>query len=104
MSEATLRALVEHHRATGAAATLLTAEVGDPAGYGRVVREGGRPVAIVEHRDATAAQKEQGEYYLTDVVALLSKDGAPVEALAAPHPEECMGINDRKQLAEVAAT
>ena len=132
MSEAMLRALVEHHRATGAAATLLTAEVGDPAGYGRVVREGGRPVAIVEHRDATAAQKEireigtstycfdpkrfwpaldrltpqneQGEYYLTDVVALLSKDGAPVEALAAPHPEECMGINDRKQLAEVAAT
>jgi bifunctional UDP-N-acetylglucosamine pyrophosphorylase/glucosamine-1-phosphate N-acetyltransferase len=132
MSEAMLRALVDHHRATGAAATLLTAEVGDPAGYGRVVREGGRPVAIVEHRDATAAQKaireigtstycfdpkrfwpaldrltpqnEQGEYYLTDVVALLSKDGAPVEALAAPHPEECMGINDRKQLAEVAAT
>ena len=51
MSEAMLRALVEHHRATGAAATLLTAEVGDPAGYGRVVREGGRPVAIVEHRD-----------------------------------------------------
>ena len=132
MSEATLRALVDHHRATGAAATLLTAEVEDPAGYGRVVREGGRPVAIVEHRDATAAQRaireigtstycfdpkrlwpvldrltpqnEQGEYYLTDVVALLSKDGAPVEALAAPHPEECMGINDRKQLAEVAAT
>ena len=132
MSEATLRALVDHHRARGAAATLLTAEVEDPAGYGRVVREGGRPVAIVEHRDATAAQKEireigtstycfdpkrfwpaldrltpqneQGEYYLTDVVALLSKDGAPVEALAAPHPEECMGINDRKQLAEVAAT
>jgi bifunctional UDP-N-acetylglucosamine pyrophosphorylase/glucosamine-1-phosphate N-acetyltransferase len=132
MSEATLRALVDHHRSTGAAATLLTAEVGDATGYGRVVREGGRPVAIVEHRDATAAQRaigeigtstycfdgkrlwpaldrltpqnDQGEYYLTDVVALLSKDGAPVEALAAPHPEECMGINDRKQLAEVAAT
>jgi len=131
MSEATLRALVEQHRATGAAATLLTAEVGDPTGYGRVIREGGRPVAIVEHRDATAAQRaireiatstycfdakrlwpaldrltpqnEQGEYYLTDVVALLSKDGAPVEALAAPHPEECLGINDRKQLAEMAA-
>jgi bifunctional UDP-N-acetylglucosamine pyrophosphorylase/glucosamine-1-phosphate N-acetyltransferase len=131
MSEATLRALVDHHRATGAAATLLTAEVADPTGYGRVVREGGRPAAIVEHRDATPAQRaireigtstycfdterlwpaldrvtlqnEQGEYYLTDVIALLSKGGARVEALTASDPEECMGINDRKQLADAAA-
>jgi bifunctional UDP-N-acetylglucosamine pyrophosphorylase / glucosamine-1-phosphate N-acetyltransferase len=130
MSAATLRTLADHHRTTGAAATLLTADVADPAGYGRVVREAGRPVAIVEHRDATAAQRaireigtstycfeakrlwpaldrltphnEQGEHYLTDVIALLAKDGAPVEALAAPRPEECMGVNDRKQLAEVA--
>src|SRR6266404_617701 len=57
VGEASDRALVEQHRATGAAATLLTAEVGDPTGYGRVIREGGRPVAIVEHRDATAAQR-----------------------------------------------
>jgi bifunctional UDP-N-acetylglucosamine pyrophosphorylase/glucosamine-1-phosphate N-acetyltransferase len=131
MSEALLRALVDHHRATAAAATLLTAEAEDPAGYGRVIRAGGRPVAIIEHRDATAAQRaireigtstycfdarrlwpaldrvtpqnEQGEHYLTDVVSILAASGAPVEALAAPHPEECMGINDRKQLAEVAA-
>ena len=53
MSEATLRAFVDHHRATGAAATILTAEVADPTGYGRVVREGGKPAAIVEHRDAS---------------------------------------------------
>ena len=131
MSLAMLRALVDHHRGTAAAATILTAQVGDPTGYGRVIRERGRPVAIVEHRDATAAQRaireigtstycfdagrlwsaldrltpqnEQGEHYLTDVVALLAKDGAAVEALAAPYPEECMGINDRKQLADVAA-
>jgi bifunctional UDP-N-acetylglucosamine pyrophosphorylase/glucosamine-1-phosphate N-acetyltransferase len=131
MSEALLRALVDHHRSTAAAATLLTAEVDDPAGYGRVIREGGRPVAIVEHRDATAAQRaireiatstycfdarrlwpaldrvtpqnDQGEYYLTDVVSILAASGAPVEALLAPDPEECMGINDRKQLAEAAA-
>jgi bifunctional UDP-N-acetylglucosamine pyrophosphorylase/glucosamine-1-phosphate N-acetyltransferase len=131
MSEALLRALVDHHRSTTAAATLLTAEVEEPSGYGRVIREGGRPVAIIEHRDATAAQRaireigtstycfdarrlwpalervtpqnEQGEHYLTDVVSILAASGAPVEALAAPHPEECMGINDRKQLAEVAA-
>ena len=131
MSEALLRALVDHHRSTAAAATLLTAEVEDPAGYGRVIREGGRPVAIIEHRDATAAQRaireigtstycfdarslwpaldrvvpqnDQGEYYLTDVVSIFASSGAPVEALAAPDPEECMGINDRKQLAEAAA-
>ena len=131
MSEVLLRALVNHHRSTMAAATLLTAEVEDPAGYGRVIREGGRPVAIIEHRDATAAQRAireigtstycfdagrlwpaldrvtphnvQGEHYLTDVVSILAASGAGVEALAAPHPEECLGINDRKQLAEVAA-
>jgi bifunctional UDP-N-acetylglucosamine pyrophosphorylase / glucosamine-1-phosphate N-acetyltransferase len=96
MSEAMLRGLVEHHVATGAAATLLTACVEDPTGYGRVIREGGQPSAIVEHRDATAAQREiheigtsvycfaaaafwpaldqltpqneQGEYYLTEVI------------------------------------
>ena len=95
LSEATLRRLVDHHVQTGAAATLLTAEVADATGYGRVVREQGRPVGIVEHRDATAAQRqvreigtsvycfdaprfwpalaqvtpenEQHEYYLTDV-------------------------------------
>jgi len=131
MSEALLRALVDHHLSTTAAATLLTAEAADPTGYGRVIREGGRPVAIIEHRDATPAQRaireigtstycfdarslwpaldrvtpqnEQGEHYLTDVVSILASSGASLEALAAPHPEECMGINDRKQLAEVAA-
>jgi len=131
MSEAVLRALVDHHRSTAAAATLLTAEAGDPAGYGRVIREGGRPVAIIEHRDATSAQRaireigtstycfdpgrlwpaldrvtpqnDQGEHYLTDIVSILAASGARVEAVAAPDPEECMGINDRKQLAAAAA-
>src|SRR3990167_497290 len=53
LAEPTLRRLVEHHSAPGAAATLLTAVLDDPTGYGRVVREGEGPVAIVEHRDAT---------------------------------------------------
>ncbi len=131
MSEAMLRALVERHQAAGAAATLLTAVLDDATGYGRVIRDGSRPVAIVEHRDATPVQREireigtsvycfdagrlwsaldrvtpqnqQGEYYLTDVIALLARDGAIVDALAAPDPEECFGINDRSQLAHVAA-
>ncbi len=129
LSEATLRSLVHHHVATGAAATLLTAEVPDATGYGRVVREQGRPVGIVEHRDATAAQRqireigtsvycfdaqrfwpaldrvtpdnEQSEYYLTDVIGVLNRDGQRIEAVVTDDPSECLGVNDRKQLAEL---
>jgi bifunctional UDP-N-acetylglucosamine pyrophosphorylase/glucosamine-1-phosphate N-acetyltransferase len=116
---------------TGAAATLLTAEVPDATGYGRVVREGGRPVGIVEHRDATAAQRalreigtsvycfdaarfwpalaqvtpenEQHEYYLTDVIGVLHRQGQPLEAVITEDPSECLGVNDRKQMAELGA-
>jgi bifunctional UDP-N-acetylglucosamine pyrophosphorylase/glucosamine-1-phosphate N-acetyltransferase len=131
LSEATLGRLVAHHRQTGAAATMLTAELADPTGYGRVVREHGRPVAIVEHRDATPAQRairevgtstycfdarhlwpalarvtprnQQGEYYLTDVIAILGQAGCAVEAVAVDDPREGLGINDRRQLAELTA-
>jgi len=131
LTEATLGRLVERHRESGAAATLLTAEVDDPTGYGRVLREQGRPVGIVEHRDATEAQKrireigtsvycfdarrlwpalaqvtpenEQGEYYLTDVIAILQRQGHRLEAEIAADPGECLGVNDRKQLAELGA-
>ncbi|MGH7299457.1 MAG: bifunctional UDP-N-acetylglucosamine diphosphorylase/glucosamine-1-phosphate N-acetyltransferase GlmU, partial [Candidatus Rokuibacteriota bacterium] len=131
LSEATLQRLVDHHGRTGAAATLLTAEVPDATGYGRVVREQGRPVGIVEHRDATAAQRqireigtsvycfdprrfwpalaqltpenEQGEYYLTDVIGILHREGHRLEGVIAEDPSECLGVNDRKQLAELAA-
>jgi bifunctional UDP-N-acetylglucosamine pyrophosphorylase/glucosamine-1-phosphate N-acetyltransferase len=131
MSEAMLRGLVEHHRAAGAAATLLTACLDDPTGYGRVIREQGRPVAIVEHRDASPAQREireigtsvycfdaatfwpaldrvtpdndQGEYYLTDVIGILRREGRRLEAMVAADPRECLGVNDRKQLAQLAA-
>ena len=131
MSETMLRGLVDHHRATGAAATLLTACLDDPTGYGRVLREGGQPVAIVEHRDATPAQREireigtsvycfdaatfwpaldqvtpqneQGEYYLTDVIGILRREGRRLEAMIAADARECLGINDRRQLAQLAA-
>jgi len=131
MSETMLRGLVDHHRATGAAATLLTACLDDPTGYGRVLREGGQPVAIVEHRDATPAQREireigtsvycfdaatfwpaldqvtpqneQGEYYLTDVIGILRREGRRLEAVIAADARECLGINDRRQLAQLAA-
>jgi bifunctional UDP-N-acetylglucosamine pyrophosphorylase/glucosamine-1-phosphate N-acetyltransferase len=131
LSETTLRRLVDRHRESGAAATLLTAELADPTGYGRVVRENGRPVAIVEHRDATPAQRairevgtstycfdarrlwaaldrltpqnEQGEYYLTDVIGILRRDGQTLDAVTVDDPVEGFGVNDRKQLAELAA-
>jgi bifunctional UDP-N-acetylglucosamine pyrophosphorylase / glucosamine-1-phosphate N-acetyltransferase len=131
LSEATLRRLVAHHRETGAAATLLTAELEDPTGYGRVVRENGKPLAIVEHRDAKPAQRaireigtstycfdarrlwpalsrvtsrnQQGEYYLTDVIAILHRDGCAVEAVKVDDSREGLGVNDRRQLAELAA-
>jgi bifunctional UDP-N-acetylglucosamine pyrophosphorylase / glucosamine-1-phosphate N-acetyltransferase len=131
LSEPTLRQLVEHHRETNAAATVLTAKVEDPTGYGRVVREAGRPVAIVEHRDAAPEQRairevgtsaycfdprhlwpalarvtprnQQGEYYLTDVVGILAAEGRVVETVTVEDPREGLGVNDRKQLAALSA-
>ena len=131
LSSETLGRLVSHHKAAGAAATVLTAVVDRPQGYGRILRQGGRVTRIVEERDATDDQKkiaeintsvycfdarrlwtalaevrpdnDQGEYYLTDVIGILAKAGGRVEALAVPDPVEALGINDRKQLATVAA-
>ena len=127
----TIERLVEHHRASGAAATVLTAVVERPQGYGRVLRQGGRVKRIVEDRDATDDQKkiteintsvycfdarrlwpalaeikpdnDQGELYLTDVIGVLARAGAKVEAVTVADPVEAMGINDRKQLAALAA-
>ncbi|MBI2156862.1 MAG: bifunctional UDP-N-acetylglucosamine diphosphorylase/glucosamine-1-phosphate N-acetyltransferase GlmU [Candidatus Rokubacteria bacterium] len=131
LSGETLERLVQHHQATGAVATVLTAVVDRPQGYGRILRQGGRVKRIVEDRDATDDQKkireintsvycfearrlwkalaevkpdnDQGEYYLTDVIGVLAKAGGRLEALATPDPVEALGINDRKQLAAVAA-
>ena len=127
----TLERLVAHQRATSAAATVLTAIVDRPHGYGRVLRQGGRVNGIVEERDATADQKaiseintsvycfdarrlwpalgeikpdnDQGELYLTDVIGLLARAGARVEAVSVGDPAEALGINDRRQLAQLAA-
>jgi bifunctional UDP-N-acetylglucosamine pyrophosphorylase/glucosamine-1-phosphate N-acetyltransferase len=124
----TLTALVEAHEAAGAAASVLTAEVPDPSGLGRIVRDvGGRFTAIVEERDASVEQRrireinagsyvfdaaaltdalgrltthnDQGEEYITDVVELLVSAGHTVQAHIAPDPVETYGCNDRAQLA-----
>jgi len=128
----TLSKLLEVHRSSSAAATLLTARLGDPRGYGRVVRgRDGRVAAIVEEADATEEQRSieevgtsiyvfrrsllapalrrlspdnvQGEYYLTDVVAVLHDAGYPVVSLVVPDPVEVSGVNDRCQLAAAEA-
>jgi bifunctional UDP-N-acetylglucosamine pyrophosphorylase/glucosamine-1-phosphate N-acetyltransferase len=121
----TLEDLLEQHRASGAAVTLLTARLDDPTGYGRVFADGqGRVERIVEHRDCSQAQRtnnlinagiycfnwprlaevlpqlnsnnDQGELYLTDTVAMLS----PAMHLEVADAEEINGINDRLQLAQ----
>ena len=123
----TLRRLVEEHQSSGAVATLLTAVLPDPTGYGRVLRRAdGAVAAVVEHRDATEEQRAvdevntsvyafesgplrdaltrlstanaQGEEYLTDVVGLFAAAGLTVGALVAD-PVETAGVNDRVQLA-----
>ncbi|MBI1736305.1 MAG: bifunctional UDP-N-acetylglucosamine diphosphorylase/glucosamine-1-phosphate N-acetyltransferase GlmU [Candidatus Rokubacteria bacterium] len=126
----TIERLVAHHRSTGAAATILTAIVPEPQGYGRILRQGGRVARIVEDRDATDDQKkigevntsvycfeaarlwsalaqvkpdnDQGEYYLTDAIAVLARAGARIEAVAVPDAAEALGVNDRRQLAVAA--
>jgi len=124
----TLQRLVEEHRSSDAAATVLTARLDDPTGYGRVVRgKDGRVRRLVEEGDATEAEREidevgvsmycfrrsllapalrrlspenaLGEYYLTDVISVLAQAGHRVAAVLADDPMETVGINDRFQLA-----
>lgn len=130
LSTTTLRALVARHRRTGAAATLLTAELDDPTGYGRIIR-GTRNavVGMVEHRDASREERSisevnagvycfdveairaglkrvrrdnsQGEEYLPDAVVALVAGGHRVDALVGD-ADSLVGVNDRGQLAQAS--
>jgi bifunctional UDP-N-acetylglucosamine pyrophosphorylase/glucosamine-1-phosphate N-acetyltransferase len=126
----TLQQMLARHHETHAAATLLSAVLPDPTGYGRVVRDSdGHVCAIVEDRDADAATRQigeinssvyafdlaklrsalgkvtadnaQGEQYLTDVIGLLVSTGEVVESVTTADPIETLGVNDRVQLAAV---
>jgi bifunctional UDP-N-acetylglucosamine pyrophosphorylase/glucosamine-1-phosphate N-acetyltransferase len=131
LSAGTLGALVEGHEAAGAAATLLTAVVDDPAGYGRVIRDGDGVASVVEHRDASPAERAvreinagiyafdlaplfpalgqiasnnaQKEYYLPDLVGIYRRAGLRVAAIPVERPEEILGINTRAELAAMSA-
>ncbi len=126
----TIAALLEAWRGAGAACTVLTAFIPDPTGYGRVLRdEAGAVTAIVEHRDLNddqlavgecnvgiycfdaralfdvlaglAPANAQGEYYLTDVIALLNERKLRVTAVVLDDVDESHGVNTRVQLASV---
>ena len=133
LTPATLRSLVALHRRSKAALALVTTDLADPAGYGRIVRDAkGRVTRIVEHKDADAGERAireincgiycaepsalmaalkklrpdnaQGEYYLTDAVHALIARGAAVVALKHGDPTEVLGVNTRAELAAAGAS
>ena len=126
-SAATLKTLAD--KAGKEKLAVLTVNLSDPAGYGRIVREGSRIVRIVEQKDANDAERAisevntgiivaptkalkswlgqlsnnnaQKEYYLTDIIAMAVKDGVPVESAQPAHVWETLGVNSKVQLAEL---
>ncbi|MBU2642441.1 MAG: bifunctional UDP-N-acetylglucosamine diphosphorylase/glucosamine-1-phosphate N-acetyltransferase GlmU [Gammaproteobacteria bacterium] len=124
---ATLQPLVTAARAGKLG--LLTVTLADPTGYGRIVREHGKVTRIVEHKDATDAERAiaevntgilavttrhlkqwiatlkndnaQGEYYLTDIIAQAVADGVAIETHQPAHEWEVLGINSKAQLAQL---
>jgi len=103
----TVARLLDVHRESQAALTVLTAEVDDPSGYGRIVHDKNGTVArIVEERDATADERlitEINTYYLTDLVAVLHEVGHVTQALLLEDSVEASGVNDLVQLANAEA-
>lgn len=126
----TIRELIDRHLADKAAATLATAEIDEPAGYGRIVRDqAGSLQGIVEHKDCTPEQlairevnpsyycfraedlleslakiennNAKGEYYVTDTLGILIGAGRTVTAMTAVPPEDIFSINSRQDLAMV---
>ncbi len=130
ITKETLETLIAHHEDANAQATVLSASIQQPYGYGRIVRNAsGRLERIVEEKDATQAEKDineissgifafnnktlfekltqvkndnaQGEYYLPDVLSLILNDGGIVEVYRTNDVEEIMGVNDRVMLSRL---
>ena len=128
----TLTAMLANHKNRSATLSVLTTQLANPFGYGRIVkREAGRVCRIVEEKDATPEEREiteinsgiycveadflftalaglgsdnaQGEQYLTDIVKIAAEQGRLCLAFPTDDPDEVMGINDRGQLAQAAA-
>ncbi len=123
----TLKRFIAFHRNEDDSATVLTALLSAPTGYGRIIRdEDGRLLRIVEERDATPREKEiceintgilsvkaedlfsalskvtcqnaQGEYYLTDIIGILRGEGKTVGAFLIDRPDEALGVNTPEEL------
>ena len=130
ITSGTMKALIDMRESNDAAVVVLTMEMSDPTGYGRIIREADGSVArIVEQKDASpeeaavtecnsgfycfdakalfealgqvGSDNAQGEFYLTDVLEISRNAGRAVLALPAKDPNECLGINTREQLAAV---
>lgn len=127
----TLQKLIAKHKETKAKATVLTAVLDEPKGYGRILKDARGIRKIVEENEATPTEKKvqeintgtycfalksiwaglkelspanlQGEYYLTDIIRFLVEKGERVETLLLENSREALGINNRLQLAEVTA-
>ncbi len=130
LSADTLRKLAKRHSARHAAATVVTAVVADPHGYGRIVRSGDQLVGIVEEKDASAAERKireinsgiyafaldglfdavksiaaanvQREHYLPDLMAVFRKRGRVVDTMTVSNADEIRGVNGRADLADVS--
>jgi len=125
----TLRSLIRQHDASASSCTVLTVDMDDPSGYGRIIRDiSGGVKAIVEEKEATPEEKEireinvglycfdrhelysaikkirrskiKKEFYLTDVIAILLEDGRKVSAFKTDDPDESIGMNSRSDLAK----
>lgn len=127
IKQETIERLVENHINNKNAATILTALVEDPTGYGRIVRKDNQVLKIVEHKDCNEEElkinemnsgiycfdiellvdaleklnnnNEQGEYYLTDIIEILKSQNKPIGAVITDY-EETIGVNSRIQLAQ----
>lgn len=133
ISDETIRGFIDHHKSSGAKATVLTATTDNPHGYGRIIRnESGTVERIVEEKDATDEERSvteintgtfvfdnkslfnalkavtndnaQGEYYLPDVLKILREENETVAAFACEDFSETIGINDRVALAVAEET
>lgn len=128
LSARSIERLFEVHEETKAAATCLSAIVNNPAGYGRIVREGNSSImkGIIEDKDASKQVRQiqeintgtfcfdtqqlfaaldkvdnknkQGEYYLTDTIKIMRNNGLRVAVVTAENPDEVMGVNSVEQL------
>lgn len=125
----TLRALIRKHEKSGSVFSFISAFLDDPSGYGRVIRDGDNVTGIIEEKDASAGERRineinsgaycidsgflsenlnnlgvnnrQGEYYLPELINIASSEGYVTYAHAINDHTEILGVNRRKELAEI---